>query len=69
MTAGIARGMDLPTKCRFRGKEMDLADARMELSTIELSEVEVTLEDGTVVRPFRESDPKFSTNKDGMPSF
>lgn len=62
-------GMDLPPKCRFRGVEMDLVDARMELSTIELSEVEVTLEDGTVARPFRESDLKFSTDEDGILSF
>ncbi len=55
-----------PTKCRFRGEEMDIADARMMLSKEDLEQVEVTLEDGSVVRPFRfcEVNPEI-TSKDG----
>ena len=63
--SGITEGMELPTKCRFRGEEMDLADARMMLTPEELREVEVTLPDGSVTNPFRESDPTV-TIKDGI---
>jgi hypothetical protein len=60
-----------PEKCRFRGEEMFLADALMELSKEELTEVEVTLEDGSVVRPFRfcEIDPQFTDDEDGELGF
>jgi hypothetical protein len=40
-------------KGRYRGEEIDIADARMMLSNDELAELEVTLDDGTVARPFR----------------
>jgi hypothetical protein len=62
-------GMGEPTKGRFRGEEIDLADARMMLTKAELAEVEVTLENGTVVRAFRDLDPEFRHDKDGNPSF
>jgi hypothetical protein len=64
----MTRGMELPAKCRFRGEEMDIADARMMLSKEELEEVEVTLEDGSVVRPFRfcEPEPWVGSDKDGI---
>jgi hypothetical protein len=42
-----------PTKCRYRCEEMDIADALMMLTKEELEQVEVTLDDGSVVRPFR----------------
>ncbi len=48
---------------------MDIADALMSLTNDELIEVEVTQEDGTLTRPYRENIPVFRTNKDGMPSF
>jgi hypothetical protein len=46
---------------------MDLADALMELTKTELPEVEVTTEEGHVIRPFRfcEIDPKV-TESDGV---
>jgi hypothetical protein len=58
---------DEPTRCRFRGKEMDIADARMILSKDELPEVEVTMADGSVVRPFRfcEVDPEVTVDEHG----
>ena len=61
----------LPDTCRFRGTEMHLADARMQLTSDELAEVEVTLEDGKVVRPFRfnEVDPEIKSNEHGVLSF
>ncbi len=40
-------------KCTFRGEVMYLADALMQLSKDELPEIEVTLEDGSVIRPYR----------------
>ena len=60
-----------PTKCRFRGEEMTIVDARMELTREELDEVEVTLEDGSVIRPFRfcEIDPEVRRDEDGILSF
>jgi hypothetical protein len=60
-----------PTKGRYKGEEIDLADAQMMLSKEELEQVEVTLEDGSVVRPYRffEVAPVFSRNKDGVLSF
>jgi hypothetical protein len=60
-----------PTKGRFRGKEMSVIDARMELTKAELDEFEVTLEDGSVVRPFRfcEIDPEVRSDENGILSF
>lgn len=60
-----------PTKGRFRGEEVDLADAPMMLTKAELEQVEVTREDGTVVRPWRfnEVDPKVGSDDDGILSF
>jgi hypothetical protein len=58
-----------PTKCRFRGEEMDIADARMELNDDELREIEVTLSDGTVTRPYRDHKPTITVDKDGVPRF
>jgi hypothetical protein len=57
-----------PTKRRLRGEEMHLADARMMLSKEELEEVEVTLEDRSVVWPFRynEPDPKVGRDERGI---
>jgi hypothetical protein len=57
-----------PTKCRYKGEEMDIVDARMMLTKEQLSEVEITLDDGSVVRPFRfsEIDPEFTTDENGM---
>jgi hypothetical protein len=50
---------------------MDLADAERMLSKHELPEVEVTLEDGTTIRPFRfcEVDPEIGTDADGILTF
>jgi hypothetical protein len=39
-----------PTKCRFRGEDMDLCDALMMLTKEELEEVEVKLTDGSIAR-------------------
>jgi hypothetical protein len=60
-----------PTKGRFRGQEFDLADLRMMLTKDELAEVEVTLEDGSIIRPFRfcEPNPEIRRDKDGKLSF
>jgi hypothetical protein len=50
---------------------MTIVDARMELTREELDEVEVTLEDGSVIRPFRfcEIDPEVRRDEDGILSF
>jgi len=63
--------MDDRTKCRYKGEEMDLGDARMMLTKAELEEVEVVMADGSVVRPYRfcEIDPVFSSGKNGILSF
>ena len=60
-----------PTKCRFKGEEMDIADARMMLTKDELEQVEVTLADGSVVRPFRfcEIDPVVTVDEHGILRF
>lgn len=52
------------TKCRFRGEEMAIADARMQLTADELAEVEVTQPDGTVIRPFRFNEPNPEVRRD-----
>jgi hypothetical protein len=54
-------------KVRFRGEEMAVADAKMELTREELAEVEATREDGTVYNPFRDYDPEMSTDENGQP--
>lgn len=63
--------MDETTKCRFRGEEMTIADARMQLTKKELEEIEVTQPDGSVIRPFRfdEPDPKVGHDERGILSF
>lgn len=54
----------IESKCRFRGEELDLADARMELSKDELAEVEVQLSDGSWIRPFRFNEPDPEVGRD-----
>ena len=62
---GMDQGVDT-TMCRFRGKEMSIDDARATLTKSELEEVEVTQQDGSVIRPFRfgEVDPVVTSNDD-----
>ncbi len=53
----------------FRGERIHLLDAPMMLTRAELDEVEVTLEDGSVTRWFRECNPEFHRDGDGILSF
>jgi hypothetical protein len=46
---------------------MDIADALMELTDDELSEVEVIRPDGTTYRAFKEYNPVRRVGKDGTP--
>jgi len=66
----IIQGLE-PTKCRYKGEEMHIIDARMMLTKEQLSEVEVTVSDGSVIRPFRfcEIDPEFTTDENGELGF
>lgn len=50
---------------------MHIIDARMMLTKEQLSEVEVTVSDGSVIRPFRfcEIDPEFTTDENGELGF
>jgi hypothetical protein len=57
--------------CRFRGELLHLADALMQLSRDELFELEVELEDGSIIRParFNEPNPEIRRDADGILAF
>lgn len=57
-----------PQMVRFRGREMAIEDAKMELTKVELEEVEMTLPDGRVIRPFRfnEQNPEIGRDEHGI---